>query len=364
MITAKKRILLILALVVVAATFQSVVLAQAASPHVVINAYRLNVRSGPGVGHDVITTVAGGTVLPVTMLSWDRDWYEVSTEAGAGWVHRNYAVDRGDWSGVPWAGAPSNIGSGTAIPEGSPHLVVNTSYLNVRTGPGASYDVLTVMPGGTSLLVTAIDRGGRWYQVETSAGTGWVHSHYTAIRGNFTDVPRVGEPTTTAPDTSAQPDVPEGTPHLVVNTSYLNVRTGPGISHDILTTVPGGTILAVLSIAPDRKWYEVNTAQGPGWVNTSYTIGRGDFSGVKRHVDALTGDTPRVVINTSRLNIRSGPGVGHGVITSLPGGTTLAVLGESSDRKWFLVQGDFGQGWLRHVYTVFRGDYSQVSVVS
>ena len=362
--TTRNRILLILALVVVAASFQSIALAQAASPHVVVNAYRLNVRSGPGVGHDIITTVAGGTVLPVTMLSYDRDWYEVVTGAGTGWVHRVYAVDRGDWSGVPRAGAPTNLGSGLPIPAGSPHLVVNTSYLNARSGPGAGYDVLTVLPGGTKLLVTAIDSDGRWYQVETAAGTGWVHSRYTVIRGNFTNVPRVGGPTVTAPVTSPQPDVPAGMPHLVVNTAYLNVRSGPGVSHGIITTVRGGTVLGVLSIAPDRTWYEVNTAQGPGWVHTAYTIGRGDFSGVRRHVDALTGDTPRVVINTSRLNIRSGPGIGHGVVTSLPGGTTLEVLGESADRKWFLVRGGFGQGWLRHLYTVFRGDYSQVQVVS
>ncbi len=365
--TTNKRILLIIVLVVVMVAFQPVALAQAASPHVVVNAYRLNVRSGPGVGHSIITTLPGGTVLPVTMLSYDRDWYEVVTVAGTGWVHRKYAVDRGDWSGVPWAGTPSNLGSGLAIPAGAPHLVVNTSYLNARSGPGIGYDVITVLPGGTKLLVTAIDRDGKWYQVETSAGTGWVNSSYTAIRGNFTNIPRTGMPGASVPITSPQPTVPAGTPHLVVNTAFLNVRSGPGVGHAIIMTVRGGTVLAVLSIAADGKWYQVNTSAGSGWVNSNYTVGRGNFSGIPRATapaDALSGSTPRAVIGTGRLNIRTGPGIGHSVITDVPWRTTLAVKGVSADGKWFLVEGSFGSGWLRNRYVVFRGDYSQVPVVS
>ncbi len=351
---ANKKIMLMVALVAALMALQPVALAQAGSAHVVVNAYRLNVRSGPGAGHNIITTVPGGTVLPVTMLSVDRDWYEVVSSAGVGWVHRNYAIDRGDWSGVPWAGRPKNLGSGTSIPAGAPHAIVNTSYLNVRGGPGAGYNIVTVLPGGTALLVTAIDRNGRWYQVQTSAGTGWVSASYIVIRGDFTNIPRTDTPTSP----------PRVTPRLVVNTAYLNVRSGPGVGHSIITTVRGGTELPALSIAPDGKWYEVNTVSGPGWVNSTYTVGRGDFTDVKRHVDPLTGSVPRVVIGTGRLNIRTGPGIGHSIITSVPWRTTLAVNGISPDRKWFLVEGDFGAGWLRNSYAVFRGEISQVPVVS
>lgn len=359
---AKFQILLLMTILFWVAMFPLVAVAQVANPHVVINAYRLNVRSGPGVSHSIITTVAGGTELPVTMLSVDRKWYEVTTNAGTGWVHSAYAIDRGDFSTVPWAGAPSNIASGTsALPAGAPHLVVNVSYLNVRTGPGIGHSILTAVRAATELAVIAKDIGGVWYQVNTSAGSGWVNSHFTVGRGDFSGVPTLGGPERTVIE---QPLIPAGAAHLVVNTAFLNVRSGPGTSHDIITTVPGGAELAVLSIAPDLVWYEVNTASGNGWVNSRFTVGRGDFSGVTRHVDALTGSTPRAVINTYRLNIRTGPGVGDSVVTAVAGGTTLAVLGKSSDDKWFLVEGDFGRGWLRNLYVAFRGDYSQVQVAS
>ena len=354
---------LLLMVIYVALLLPSTALAQTSEAHIVVNAFRLNVRSGPGIEHSILIAVPGGTEMPVTTLSADRKWYEVTSEVGPGWVHSAYAVPRGDFSGVPWAGAPPSLATGTGGMAGdSPRLVVNTAYLNVRTGPGTGHSILTSVRGGAELAVSAIDSGGVWYQVETSAGTGWVNSNYTVGRGEFSGVPIIGAPAETG--MVDQPSIPAGAAHLVVNTAFLNVRSGPGVRYDIVTTVAGGTALEVLSIAPDGKWYEVRTAAGPGWVHSGYTVGRGDFSGVTRRVDPLTGDVPRVVVNTSRLNIRSGPGAGHSVVTSVPGGTTLAVLGVSSDGKWFLVEGGFGQGWLRNLFTAFRGDYDQVSVVT
>ena len=331
-----------------------------ANPHLVVNTFRLNVRSGPGLGHGIITTVAGGAALPVTMLQAGSDWIKVASPVGPGWVNSTYTVARGDFSGVPNQHTPTNLGSGAPVPAGVPYVVVNTAYLNVRTGPGVGHSILTTVKGGAALPVTAIQYGGAWYQVETSAGVGWINRSYTVKRGDFTGIAHTGEPA----DSGPQPAIPSDAAHLVVNTAYLNVRTGPGLGHGVLTTVPGGTALQVVSIAPDRVWYQVVTSAGNGWVNSRYTVTRGSFAGVKREVDPLSGATPRAVVNTAFLNIRSGPGIGHGVIATVPGGTTLKVLGLSSGRGWYLVEGSFGQGWLNNHYTVFRGDFSQVRVVN
>ena len=359
----KYRVLIWLTLMVLLLVLaQSVAVAQGASPHLVVNTFRLNVRSGPGVGHAIITTVAGGTELPVTLIGSDGKWYQVTSSAGSGWVHTAYAVPRGDFSGVPRQDAVTNLGGGTSIAEGAAHVVVNTSYLNVRTGPGLGHTILTTVQGGTVLAVTAIDSGGVWYQVETSAGSGWLNSNYAVARGSFAVVSRTGGPAVLDP--TSQPDVSPSAAHLVVNTSFLNVRTGPGVGHDILTTVRGGTLLPVIAIGSDRVWYQVETSAGNGWVNSRYTVGRGDFSGVSTEGADLSGSTPRAVVNTAFLNVRTGPGVGHSTVTTVQGGTTLAVLGISGDRDWYKVEGSFGQGWLHNYYVVFRGDFSQVSVVS
>lgn len=342
----------------------AVAIAQA-EPHLVVNTYRLNLRSGPGVGHNIIATVAGGTALPVIKLQVGSDWIQVSSSAGLGWVNSSYAVARGDFSSVPNQHTPANLGSGAPIPAGAPHVVVNTAYLNVRTGPGVGHSILTTVKGGTALAVTAIQYGGVWYQVETSAGAGWVNRRYTVKRGDFAGLTQTGEPA----DSGPQPGIPAGAAYLVVNTAYLNVRSGPGVGHGVLTTVPGGTQLQVTAIDGGGVWHQVVTSAGSGWVNSSYTVARGNYSSVARTgVSAregahLGGSTPRAVVNTAYLNIRSGPGAGHGIVATVPGGTTLKVLGLSGGRGWYLVEGSFGQGWLNNHYTVFRGDFSQVRVV-
>ena len=312
---SKFHILLLVTCLFLVSLFPLTALAQGSDARVMVNTYRLNVRTGPGVSHGIITSVPGGTELPVTMLSTDRKWYEVSGGFGMGWLHSAYAVPRGDFSTVAWAGAPASIAGGAADAASSAaRIVVNTAYLNVRTGPGVGHSILTAVPGGTELAVLAKDVGGVWYQVNTSAGSGWVNTRYTVGRGDFSAVPTLGGPVDVE-----QPAVLAGAPHLVVNSYRLNVRSGPSARHDIITSVPGGTELAVLGIAPDRIWYEVTTAAGNGWVNSKFTVGRGDFSGVKRYEDALSGDTPRALVNTYRLNIRTGPGAGNSILTSVAG---------------------------------------------
>ena len=66
-------------------------------------------------------------------------------------------------------------------------------------------------------------------------------------------------------------------PILVVNTSFLNIRSGPSAGYSIIATVVGGTELPVLAIYEDEVWYQVATNIGVGWVNGEFTLGRGDF---------------------------------------------------------------------------------------
>ncbi len=70
-----------------------------------------------------------------------------------------------------------------------------------------------------------------------------------------------------------------------------------------------------------------------------------------------------IVVNTSYQNIRSGPGGGFGVIATVPGGTTFYPVGVTKDASWYLVRGDFGQGWISSEFVLFRGVFSSVPVI-
>ena len=332
-----------------------------ASPHLVVNTSWLNVRTGPGVKHNIIDKVAGGTVLPVNTRAANLTWYQVQSPVGVGYVNSNFTVKRGDFSGVAWEGAPDNLTTGAGpVPSTDARVIVNTSYLNVREGPGVGYPVVAVATGGAELKVVQISNGGHWYQVETAAGLGWLRHVYTITRGNYDDVPQQGvSPHIYSVTRSAELGKAA---HLVVNTAYLNVRSGPGVSNSILMVIPGGSRLLVTGAAGDGRWYEIETNAGPGWVNAHYTAARGDFSRVRGAASGLWGAVPRAIVNVARLNVRSGAGAGSARLGFLPGGTTVGLDGVSADGQWYRAQTSFGSGWLHKSYLVTRGDVGGLAV--
>jgi len=117
-------------------------------------------------------------------------------------------------------------------------------------------------------------------------------------------------------------------PVLIANTSFLNLRVGPGTQYDILMKVAGGTPLPVLGVASDGVWYQVATDLGPAWVNVEFTIARGNFS-----------DVPLVSFQSSSPAAASGAASAASASTSsIPstgGGDALAlgVTVESADLR-------------------------------
>jgi uncharacterized protein YgiM (DUF1202 family) len=83
-----------------------------------------------------------------------------------------------------------NTGGTIPIPQlEAPHIVVNTSYQNIRTGPGPQYAVLLNVPGGTQLEVIGVTTDSSWYLVKGTFGQGWIASEFVLFRGAFKNVP-------------------------------------------------------------------------------------------------------------------------------------------------------------------------------
>lgn len=175
-------------------------------------------------------------------------------------------------------------------------------------------------------------------------------------------------------------------PILVVNTGALNVRSGPGPQYSILTTVRGGAELPVLGTNGDGSWYLITSPIGAGWVDVDFTLPRGDFRFVPAiSVEAIlsAAATPQtlqllneapipqpvlggaqVVVNTGNLNVRTGPGSQFSIVTRVPGGTVLIPVGVTTDNVWYLVEGDFGRGWIASQFTLFRGSFNGIPVLT
>ncbi|MBC7809537.1 MAG: SH3 domain-containing protein, partial [Burkholderiales bacterium] len=185
------------------------------------------------------------------------------------------------------------IGQGVYVPydvtNALAHIVVNTGFLNVRSGPGGQYTVIGTLPGGAELAVLALTPDVEWYLVQGSFGQGWIDSEFVLFRGNADSVPVINYESVTsiaptvvtvqgsAAPVSVSPGTTTASARAIVNTSYLNVRSGPGGQYGLITTISGGTELAALGITPDSEWYLVRGSFGDGWIDSEFVIFRGDF---------------------------------------------------------------------------------------
>lgn len=207
----------------------------------------LYLRTGPGTGSGVITTMPTGTVCTVVSgptVANGYSWYQMDTPYGRGWAAGEFLEKTGGGTTPPPSG-------GFAAGE----KVSVTAGLYLRTGPGTGYGVITTMPTGTVCTIVSGPNpanGLTWYQVDSPYGRGWCAGEYLKR-------------------TSASSGYPAGTKLKV--TAGLYLRTEPGFDAGVITTMPTGTVCTVVSgpqSANGLTWYQVDTPYGRGWAAGEY----------------------------------------------------------------------------------------------
>ena len=130
-----------------------------------VTADALNVRSGPSTSYGITTKLYKGD--KVEILETSNGWHKIKASNGKiGWVS-------GDYIKVS-SGSTSQPSTSTT------KATVTATSLNVRSGAGTSYSVITKLPKGTVVDVLESASNG-WKKVKTSNGTiGWVSGSYLA----------------------------------------------------------------------------------------------------------------------------------------------------------------------------------------
>ena len=130
-----------------------------------VTADALNVRSGPSTSYSVTTKLYKGD--KVEILETSNGWHKIKASNGKiGWVS-------GDYIKVS-SGSTSQPSTSTT------KATVTATSLNVRSGAGTSYSVITKLPKGTVVDVLESASNG-WKKIKTSNGTiGWVSGSYLA----------------------------------------------------------------------------------------------------------------------------------------------------------------------------------------
>ena len=212
--------------------------------------------------------------------------------------------------------------------------------INARFGPGTKYYVAKRLNDGDRVIVYGTNLDDTWLLVATVDDVrGWVQASNVNVEGSLSGVPMMAA---------------TGVNSAYVDTSALNLRAGPDVTFEILTTMAGATPLNMIARNFDGSWVLVEVPGFTGWVNTQYIapstlIGSLPTTNTSDLYPGYTlGDAPRGVATAIyRLRVRTGPGRQYDDVGVILPGHIVDLLGRDPSGVWLLVETDTGlEGWV------------------
>ncbi len=276
---------------------------------------RLNLRSGPGIEYAVLRVLPKGTRLVV--LEDLGEWLNVMAEQDFGFVHENYVMTE-EHDVEPDAGAAAV----EKVHNSFPLKAVTTARVNLRSGPGMEYPIVTTLSQGSEIDV--YEDLGEWLNVMHQGKLVYMRGRFIDFYENASD-----EPILNQGEELFGNDV-EMIAGVLVQT---DLKAGPGEHYATLSSLQSGIELRVLE---DHE----------AWLTVVFN----DLVGCVRTTDVSR--SARIIgLTTSVVNLREGPGTLYPVLTIIPENARLEVLEDMGD--WLDVQYRGVNGFVREAYVKF-----------
>lgn len=230
-----------------------------------VTASALNVRTESSINSSIITKVYKGEVVKIIESS--NGWYKIKTNNGVvGWSSANY-LKINQSSIIPEVDKPTqqefNLNNKIGI--------VNARTLNLRSGAGTNYSVISRLKRDESLNI--IEESNGWYKVKTSSGlVGWSSSKYISLKNtnqnNGQDISNNTQENVNSDENKNEINDSINKDGIVTSAS-LNVRSGIGTSNHIIAKLKKGDTIKV--IESKNGWYKIKMTNGiTGWSSGNY----------------------------------------------------------------------------------------------
>ena len=191
---------------------------------------------------------------------------------------------------------------------------ISASIVNVRSGPGLSYDIMTQIQGGSSVNVLA-DKN-EWYKVRLSDGRiGWVASWLI----NNTEIAATSELLATVLVPSA------------------NIRQENNETSEVVGTAIAGEKFALLY--EENGWSQIQYHNKVAWILSELIeISPGSIQLAPETVDTTA--VPKVIITMGGVNVRSSASTGSDILFIAEKGEEYELISESGDFYKILYEGN------------------------
>jgi len=240
-------------------------------------ANRLNYRSAPAIGPNVLGQVLGGEVYAVVGRTTDGEWWQIQLNDGSAvWVNSTFMVLPDTFTGdLPITGGGGSVVESTAepgaestaeaVPAGSVLGTVLVNRLNVRSAPTTTSDIVATSTGGQRVAIVGRTADSSWWQVNVDGTTGWVYSVYVEADEAVIDVPVNSE------STDAQTTAGAASPNSYFATVTIDVilRSGPGSEFQNLAGLLAGRTVRVIGRNADSTWFQVDVNGTIGWITSA-----------------------------------------------------------------------------------------------
>lgn len=139
-----------------------------------------------------------------------------------------------------------------------------TAEVNVRAGPGTTYESLGLLGSSEAVQINLQSDDGQWYRIlypDAPDGYGWVSAKYVTL----------SEPTSFFATVPNQ-QIPRGVIYGRV-LQRLNVRAGPGTTFEALGLLEADAIVVLKGKNTSASWFQIEYplgTQGRGWVTAQY----------------------------------------------------------------------------------------------
>jgi uncharacterized protein YraI len=225
----------------------------------VVTSGSLNARSGPGVGYTRVTVLSNGEYVFLAGRNLDSTWLLVANaSAQQGWVNSKYIATSTNITTLP-----------VASQTGTAH--VTTGNLNIRSGAGPGFSVVTVAPYGSSLVMQGRSADNTWFLVRAGHGKeGWANGSFLTTTMDVNQLPVLagavpGQPT--LPTLPTQPTLPTNPGNTA------SIRSCPNVSCPATGSVYSGLTVTATGRTADSTWVYVKLSNGQeGWIQAQFVV--------------------------------------------------------------------------------------------
>lgn len=330
------------------------------APTAVVNTGALNMRSGPGVVYSVVGVAYQGQAVTLLGRNESSSWLKIRTSTNVeGWSNASLLTTSAALSSLPII---------FEAPTLTATAVVATGALNVRTGPGVTYGVVTAVYQGQTVTLLGRTSNNAWVKIQIVTGQqGWVNASLIT--------PNVAISTLPIADVPAQP----APPVPVAPNALLSLRGGPSLSNSVVGHVYQGQRVQAIGRNSASSWVKLHVVESglEGWIGVGYvqlTVPIESLPVLDGGTTAppTTNPTPpptsgtglTAVITTGALNVRSGPGIGYSKVTIVYSGQYVTLIGRNSNSSWVKVRTSANQeGWVNATYISTSGAVNTLPVL-